>query len=53
MSRILNAALDLAREEAAGQVLAEDEKAAVDLCDEIGGVGDTAAFERQKEGLSD
>lgn len=47
VSRILNAALDLARKEAAGRELEEDELAIVDVCDDIGGVRGIAAEEQR------
>ncbi|WP_126132937.1 hypothetical protein [Acidipropionibacterium acidipropionici] len=49
MSRVLNAALDLAREEASGRVLDGDELAVVDLCDDIGDVRGIAEHEAQME----
>jgi hypothetical protein len=48
MSRFLNAALDLAREEASGRVLDDDELAVVDLCDDIGDVRGIAEHEVQQ-----
>lgn len=49
VSRILDAALDLAREEVSGRVLRDDERAIVDLCDDIGDVRGIAEHEAQQK----
>lgn len=42
MSRILNAAIDLARKELAGEQLDDDEQEILNLCDELAEVRDVA-----------
>lgn len=45
LSRILDAGLDLARDELSGRVLDDDEVAALGFCDDMGGVRGIAAHE--------
>jgi hypothetical protein len=49
LSRILDAGLELARQELEGRVLDDDERAALDFCDDMGGVRGIAEDEARMD----